>query len=86
MDTQVESDMDCSDNECFDEYDYYNADEDNDMEQIDPSIADPEYFTYECLTEEQVERLLNETVELLSNNLEITPSLAKVRFNSHKEQ
>lgn len=78
MDTQVESDMECSDNECLDDFDYYNVGEDNDMDQIDPSITDPEFFTYECLTEEQVERLLNETVELLSNNLDITPSLAKV--------
>lgn len=70
-----DSDMECSENECFD--DYYNVD-DNDMEQIDPSESDPEYFLYECLTVEQVERLLNEAVEVLSNNLQITPSLAKV--------
>lgn len=69
-----ESDMECSD----DDYDYYNITDDNDIEQVDPSLTDPEYFNYECLTEEQIERLLNETVELLSNNLQITPSLAKV--------
>lgn len=73
-----ESDMDCSD----DDYDYYDITDDNDIEQIDPSQTDPEYFNYECLTEEQVERLLNETVELLSNNLQITPSLAKVLQSS----
>lgn len=73
---EVESDMDCSENECDD--DYYNV-EDNDMEHLDPTEIDPEYFSYECLTEEQVERLLNEAVEFLSNNLQITPSLAKVR-------
>lgn len=73
-----DSDMECSDNDCFDDYDYYNTADDNDIEQIDPSKTDPEYFEYECLTEEQVERLLNETVEVLSNNLQITPSLAKV--------
>lgn len=74
---EADSDMECSENECFD--DYYNV-EDNDMEQIDPSESDPEYFVYECLTVEQVERLLNEAVEILSNNLQITPSLAKVIF------
>lgn len=72
-----ESDMDYSD-DCDDEYDYYNTGEDCDIEQIDPSKTDPEYFSYECLSEEEVERLLNESVEILSNNLQITPSLAKV--------
>lgn len=71
-----ESDMDCSDNDCYDEY-YLN--DDSDIEEIDPSKIDPEYFEYKCLYEEEVERLLNESVETLSNTLEITPSLAKVR-------
>lgn len=76
----VESDMECSDNENdgFDDYDYYNILDDNDIEQIDPSKTDPENFVCDCLYEEQVERLLNETVECLSYNLKITPSLAKV--------
>lgn len=73
-----ESDMDYSDNDCDDEYDYYNTGEDCDIEQVDPSKTDPEYFLFECLTEEDVERLLNESVEVLSLNLQITPSLAKV--------
>lgn len=77
----VESDMECSDNDNdgFDDYDYYNNIlDDNDIEQIDPSKSDPENFVCDCLGEEQVERLLNETVECLSYNLQITPSLAKV--------
>lgn len=74
--------MDYSDNECDDVFDYYNTGEDCDIEQVDPSKTDPEYFSYECLSEEQVERLLNESVELLSNNLQITPSLAKVLLHS----
>lgn len=78
-----ESDMDYSDNDCEDEYDYYNTGEDCDIEQLDPSKTDPEYFSYECLNEEDVERLLNESVETLSNNLQITPSLAKVLLHSH---
>jgi hypothetical protein len=75
-----ESDMECSDNDndCLDDYDYYNIVDDNDIEQIDPSKIDPENFIYDCLGEEQVERLLNETVEYLSSSLKITPSLAKV--------
>lgn len=76
----IESDMECSENECYD--DYYNE-QDNDMEQLDPTEIDPEFFSFECLSEEQVERLLNEAVEFLSNNLQITPSLAKVLLHGH---
>ncbi|CAH0561922.1 unnamed protein product [Brassicogethes aeneus] len=77
-----ESDMECSDNECYEEY-YYDLNDDSDIEQVDPSKKDPEHFEYKCLLEEQVERLLNETVERLSNMLDITPSLAKVLLHSH---
>ncbi|KAK9723182.1 Ariadne domain [Popillia japonica] len=81
----ADSDMDCSDNdnECFDVYDYYNVVDDNDMEQIDPSQTDPEHFAYDCLTEVEVEQLLNESVASLSNSLQITPSLAKVLLHGH---
>lgn len=87
MDTEyqdADSDMECSDNdnECFDVYDYYNVVDDNDMEQIDPSQTDPEYFAYDCLTEVEVEQLLNEGVATLSKTLQITPSLAKVSSSS----
>lgn len=63
-------------NDGYDDSDYYNCVDDIDTE--DKNLMDPEYFEYECLTEDQVERVLNETVEVLSNNLQITPSLAKV--------
>lgn len=72
-----DSDMDCSDNECYDEY-YYNINDDTDIDEIDPRKTDPEYFEFKCLFEEQVDRLLNENVETLSNMLYISPSLAKV--------
>lgn len=76
-----ESDMESehSYNDGYDDSDYYNCVDDIDTE--DKKLTDPEYFEYECLTEEQVERVLNETVEVLSNNLQITPSLAKVIVN-----
>uniref|UniRef100_A0A182SGV5 RBR-type E3 ubiquitin transferase n=1 Tax=Anopheles maculatus TaxID=74869 RepID=A0A182SGV5_9DIPT len=59
-------------------YYYYEIGEDCDIEQIDPKRTDPEYFVYECLNVEEVEKLLNESVEKLSTQLQITPSLAKV--------
>ncbi|XP_067014789.2 potential E3 ubiquitin-protein ligase ariadne-2 [Anabrus simplex] len=63
--------------------DYYNIEGGSDIEQSDPNKTDPEYFVFECLTVEEVERLLNESVETLSNNLQITPSLAKVFLHAH---
>lgn len=75
---EVESDMEFSDNEYLDDFDYYNTADDNDIEQIDPRKTDPEHFVYDCLTEEEVERLLNETIEVLTNTIQVTPSLAKV--------
>ncbi|PNF29781.1 putative E3 ubiquitin-protein ligase ariadne-2 [Cryptotermes secundus] len=80
---EFESDMEYSDDDCCYE-DYYNIEEDCDAEQLDPSKTDPEYFLYECLTVEEVERLLNESVEILSNTLQITPSLAKVLLHAHE--
>lgn len=68
---EFDSDMDYSDDDCCYE-DYYNIEEDCDAEQLDPSKTDPEYFLYECLTVEEVERLLNESVEILSNTLQVS--------------
>lgn len=73
----AESDMEYSDND-GDDYDYYGEQDDCDMETVDRSKSDPEYFLYSCLKVEEVEKLLNESIELLSNSLQVTPSLAKV--------
>ncbi|KAG8230447.1 hypothetical protein J437_LFUL014711, partial [Ladona fulva] len=79
---ECESDMDYSEEECGYE-DYYNTAEDCDIESVDASKTDPEYFVFECLSVEEVERLLNESVEALSTSLQITPSLAKVLLHTH---
>ncbi|EAT40872.1 AAEL007426-PA [Aedes aegypti] len=63
---------------------YHCSLEDCDIEQIDPKRSDPECFVYECLNVEEVEKLLNESVERLSNQLHITPSLAKVLLHETK--
>ncbi|XP_039955283.1 potential E3 ubiquitin-protein ligase ariadne-2 [Bactrocera neohumeralis] len=79
----ADSDMEYSDNDC--EYDdYYNSGEDCDVERLDPKKTDPEYFEFVCLTVEEVEKLLNESVEKLNTILEITPSLAKVLLLEHQ--
>lgn len=49
---------------------YYNG-EDIDIDQIDMCKADPEYFAYDCLKVEEVERLLNESVETLCTSLQV---------------
>ena len=41
---------------------------------------------HDCLSVDEVEKLLNESVEKLSNDLTITPSLAKVLLHEHKWQ
>lgn len=58
--------------------------EDVDIEQYDPKKSDPEFFVYECLNVEEVEKLLNETVELLCNILKCTASLAKTFLLEHR--
>jgi hypothetical protein len=70
MSGQGESDMDYSDEETgFG--DYYDEADTCDLEQVDVSKSDPEYFEYECLLVEEVERLLNESVEEISNSLKV---------------
>ncbi|XP_058125410.1 potential E3 ubiquitin-protein ligase ariadne-2 [Anopheles ziemanni] len=78
-----ESDMEYSSDNDYEFEDYYNSGEDCDIEQIDPKRTDPEYFVYECLDVEEVEKLLNESVEKLSTQLQITPSLAKVLLHAN---
>lgn len=79
---EIESDMECSDEECAFE-DYYNVGEgDCDVEQSDPAKTDPEYFEFECLSVEEVEKLLNESVEELCRFRKISPSLAKVLLHT----
>ncbi|GLG98788.1 RBR-type E3 ubiquitin transferase, partial [Gryllus bimaculatus] len=67
---EYDSDMDYSEEDCG-YADYYNTEEDCDIDQIDPSKTDPEYFVFDCLSVEEVERLLNESVESLSNSLQV---------------
>lgn len=58
--------------------------DDSDAEQSDLRKRNPEYFEYTCLSLEEVEKLLNEGVEQLSNILQIIPSLAKVLLHESK--
>ncbi|KAJ8867013.1 hypothetical protein PR048_032875 [Dryococelus australis] len=77
------SDMDYSDDDCG-YADYYNTAEDCDSEQINVVKADPEYTVCDYLRVEDVERLLNESVETLSNSLQVTPNVAKVLLHAHQ--
>jgi ariadne-2 len=56
----------------------------DDIDSVDPKKTDPEFFKYDCLTVDEVEKLLNESVEGLSNSLKIVPSLAKVLLHEHR--
>lgn len=63
--------------------DYYDIGDDCDLDH-DPRKVDPEAFEFECLTIEDVEKLLNESVEVLCNTLRVSPSLAKVLLHTHQ--
>ncbi|KAG5677911.1 hypothetical protein PVAND_007627 [Polypedilum vanderplanki] len=79
----MDSDMEYSDDDDLDDaMDYYGNEDD--IDNVDPKKTDPEFFLYDCLSVDEVEKLLNELVEKLSNTLKITPSLAKVLLNEHK--
>ncbi|KAL1110561.1 hypothetical protein AAG570_008089 [Ranatra chinensis] len=83
MSGEDDSDMYYSDDDCgYD--DYYNMGDDCDGDQLDYRTSDPEYFSYECLRVEEVERLLNESIEALSDALQITPSIAKVLLHTNE--
>ncbi|KAA0203044.1 hypothetical protein HAZT_HAZT004184 [Hyalella azteca] len=58
--------------------DYYSDGHDPDVETLDKTLQDPEYFEFQCLTDTEVERFINERVEELSTSIQVTPSLAKV--------
>lgn len=86
---ECESDMDCSDSDCGDDgyEDYYNNqpwDEHENNSYYDHTSRDPEYADYECLRVDEVDRLLNENVEVLSTNMCISPSLAKLFLHAHE--
>ncbi|XP_042207453.1 potential E3 ubiquitin-protein ligase ariadne-2-like [Homarus americanus] len=67
-----------------DDYDdYYGGEYDGDVDHVDPQKNDPEYFHVACLTDTEVERLLNESVEQLSNSIQVTPSLAKLLLHMY---
>lgn len=83
MSGEEDSGMYYSDDDCGYEA-YYNMD-DADIDDGDVR-DDPEHFSYDTLRVEEVERLLNESVEALSNKLCITPSLAKVVLHTHEWQ
>lgn len=79
----IESDMDLEESDDDGYEDYYNNTDDAEIDQTDPRKIDPEYFEYECLTIEDIERLLNENVEALCANLQVMPSLAKMLLHTH---
>jgi ariadne-2 len=71
--TADSDDMDYSDDDNFEEY--YREGDNVDIEQVDLSKTDPEYFEFKCLSTEEVERLLNECVEILCNKLQVWNNL-----------
>ena len=62
---------DCSDEDMEDQFDYYNdGGEDAEMDHPE-NIEDVESFEYKLLNVEEVERLLNESVEKLCTTIKV---------------
>ncbi|CAG7724017.1 unnamed protein product, partial [Allacma fusca] len=72
-----ESDCEIEDDN-YEDY-YCTVDDEIDMGDLK---KDPESFQYECLRVEEVEKLLNEMVEMLSVQLKVTPALAKLLLHT----
>ncbi|XP_074645621.1 putative E3 ubiquitin-protein ligase ariadne-2 isoform X2 [Tubulanus polymorphus] len=75
--------MEASDEEDHNFDDYYNESLDDFEGDRSPGRDDPEYFEFELLKIEDVERLLNENVEALCESIKVTPSLAKLLLHAH---
>lgn len=75
------SDMD-DDEYNADIHDYYEYTDDTEMEN--KKEDDPEYFEFELLNVEDVERLLNENVEAVCKAINVLPALAKVLLHTQK--
>lgn len=58
--------------------------EDIDIEHHNALKTDPESFIYDCLTVDDVEKLLNESIECLCNLVKCAPSLAKTLLLEHR--
>lgn len=67
----------------FEDYYLTGCDDCYEGDHNDPRNADPEYTEFECLAIDDVEKLLNECVEQLSNSIQVIPSLAKVLLVTH---
>ena len=69
MSQESDSDYDADEDMCDD---YYYGDDDDMLDEIpDKTKDDPEYFEFELLKVEDVERLLNESVEALTQTLKV---------------
>ena len=63
---------------------YYYDQEGDDTEMEHSKKDDPEYFEYNLLKVEDVERLLNESVEALCKSINVKPALAKMLLYNMK--
>ncbi|KAK3103964.1 hypothetical protein FSP39_023303 [Pinctada imbricata] len=88
MKSQDSEDSDYDQSDHMDDDDDYGGYYDNDTDDLDidkpKKSDDPEYFEYELLQVEDVERLLNEEVETLCRSLKVDPYLAKMLLQVHQ--
>jgi ariadne-2 len=81
--SDMSDDIYSEDEECFDDYYAIHDDnEDEDMELNCDLKRDPEFFDYECLVIEEVEKYFNESVETVCASIQVSPSLAKLMLHT----
>lgn len=68
----------------FSIFDTNTGTEDIDIEHHNALKTDPESFVFECLSVEDVDKLLNESIECLCNTINCPPSLAKTLLLEHR--
>ena len=85
--SSLRDDVDDSDGEMDDaddnDDDYYNCEDDTEMEDVK---EDPEYFDYELLKVEDVDRLLNESVEALSEAICVSGGMGSVHGYTYSQR
>ncbi|XP_077292104.1 E3 ubiquitin-protein ligase ari-2 [Arctopsyche grandis] len=67
-----------------DERDYYEGVHEDCEAEAAERAPDPDFFLYNCLTPDLVDKMLNESIERLTDTCQVTPSLAKVMLHAYK--
>lgn len=66
--------------EAADDREYYEGVHEDCEAEAAERAPDPDFFPFACLTPDLVDKMLNESIERLTDACQVTPSLAKVHI------